>query len=160
LLTAADSLDAFSEAADYAVVGPTDNRVQEADTTGFPFNTVCHLGRDFGDGRLRGCSGVLIAPTIVLTAAHCLYSLLLGRAPRRILVHPGRRDRDTLPFGSREAAHAYIPRGFVGARGGVPVRRSTIMVSSRYPLRSAASTALCHSIRQPMQNWRQSSAAG
>src|ERR1700730_2568828 len=115
-------LDAFVEQADYAVIGPTDNRVQEADTTGFPFNTVCHLGRDFGDGRLRGCSGVLIAPTIVLTAAHCLYSLLLGRAPRRILVHPGRRDRDTLPFGSREAAHAYIPRGFVGARGGVPVR--------------------------------------
>ena len=45
-------LDAFVEQVDFAVIGPTDNRLQEADTTRFPFNTVCHLGRDFGDGQL------------------------------------------------------------------------------------------------------------
>src|SRR5262249_4841484 len=86
---AVDRLDAFVEVADYAVVGPTDNRVQEANTRRFPFNTICYLGRDFGDGRLRGCSGVLIAPRLVLTAAHCLYNLLLGRAPSRLVVMPG-----------------------------------------------------------------------
>jgi V8-like Glu-specific endopeptidase len=107
-------LDAFVEQVDFAVIGPTDNRLQEADTTRFPFNTVCHLGRDFGDGRLRGCSGVLIGPTTVLTAAHCLFNLLLGIAPRRILVSPARRDRDTLPFGYRLASRAYIARGFLG----------------------------------------------
>jgi V8-like Glu-specific endopeptidase len=114
---ALDRLDAFVDLADYAVVGPTDNRVQEADTRRFPFNTICFLGRDFGDGRLRGCSGVLVAPRLVVTAAHCLYSLLLRRAPGRLVVMPGRRDRDRLPFGWRPAARAYVPRGFVGGRG-------------------------------------------
>jgi len=95
-------------------VGPTDNRVQVADTRQFPFNTICHLGRDFGDGRLRGCSGVLIAPMLVLTAAHCLYSLLLRRAPRGIVVTPGRRDRDTMPYGSLRALRAYVAREFAG----------------------------------------------
>ena len=111
---AAEKLDAFAEAADYAVVGPTDNRVQAADTTRFPFNTVCHLERDFGDGRLRGCSGVLIAPTLVFTAAHCLYSLLRRRAPRWIAVNPARRDRDTKPFGALQASRAYVAQGFIG----------------------------------------------
>jgi V8-like Glu-specific endopeptidase len=110
----AERLDAFAEAADYAIVGPTDNRVQVADTTRFPFNTICHLGRDFGDGRLRGCSGVLIAPALVLTAAHCLYNLLLRRAPRRIIVSPARRDRDTMPYGSLRALRAYVAREFAG----------------------------------------------
>jgi V8-like Glu-specific endopeptidase len=122
---AADRLDAFAEAADYAVVGPTDNRVQEADTTRFPFSTVCHLGRDFGDGRLRGCSGVLIAPMLVLTAGHCLYNLLLRRAPRGIVVSPARRDRDTMPFGSIQASQAYVARGFIGPQGRRPTRIRT-----------------------------------
>jgi V8-like Glu-specific endopeptidase len=119
---ARDRLDKFVDLADYAVVGPTDNRVQEADTRRFPFNTICFLGRDFGDGRLRGCSGVLVAPRLVLTAAHCLYNLVLRRAPSRIVVMPGRRDRDSLPFGARPAARAYVPRGFLGERGRVPAR--------------------------------------
>jgi len=107
-------LDAFVEQADYAVIGPTDNRVQQADTTRFPFNTICHLGRDFGDGRLRGCTGVLIEPTAVLTAAHCLFSLVRRAAPRRILVSPARRDRDTLPFGFRAGSRAYVACRFLG----------------------------------------------
>jgi len=109
-----EGLDAFVEQADYAVIGPTDNRVQQADTTRFPFSTICHLGRDFGDGRLRGCTGVLIGPTAVLTAAHCLFSLVRRAAPRRILVSPARRDRDTLPFGFRSTSRAYVARRFLG----------------------------------------------
>jgi V8-like Glu-specific endopeptidase len=122
---AADELLAFAQVADRAVIGPTDNRVQQADTTRFPFNTVCHIERDFGDGRLRGCSGVLIAPTVVLTAAHCLYNLLLRRAPGRIIVSPGRRDRDTAPYGSIEASRAYAAREFVGARRRRPIHIRT-----------------------------------
>ena len=45
---------AHEEDADYAVVGPTDGRLHISDTRRFPYNTICHLGRDFGNGKLQG----------------------------------------------------------------------------------------------------------
>jgi V8-like Glu-specific endopeptidase len=123
-VAAEDWLDAFAERTDYAVVGPRDNRVQLIATTRFPLNTICHLGRDFGDGKLRGCTGFLIAPRVVVTAGHCLYNVLLRRAPRRIVVMPGRRDRDTLPYGAQEASRAFVARSFIQRPRGVPFRRA------------------------------------
>lgn len=102
--------------ADLALVGPVDNRVHEARTTRYPYNTVCHLGRDFGDGRWRGCSGVLVGPRRLLTAAHCLFSLKLRRPPQRLRVVPGRADRDSMPYGTRLAVAAYIPWRFLQPR--------------------------------------------
>ena len=102
--------------ADYALVGPIDNRLQEIATHRFPFNTICHLGRDFGIGVRWGCSGALFRPRRLITAAHCLFSLKINRAPARIMVAPGRRDRDVLPYGQRAAIAAYVPRGFISAR--------------------------------------------
>lgn len=104
------------ETSDYALVGPTDNRIHELRTERFPYSTVCHLGRNFGDGLLRGCSGVLIGPRRLLTAAHCLYSPKLGRPPLRVRIAPGRADRDRFPFGTIDAAAAYVPRRFISPR--------------------------------------------
>lgn len=77
---------------DRALVGPIDSRIHEIRTTQFPFNTVCHIGRDFGNNQWSGCSGILIGPRIVLTAAHCLFSHIRGGSPRRIKIIPGRAD--------------------------------------------------------------------
>lgn len=109
--------NAFIEDIDRAIIGPHDNRRHTYDTRQFPFNTVCHLLRDFGNGRWLGASGVLIAPNIVLTAAHCLYKHRLGRGPRRLQVAPGRSDRDTLPFGRVTAERWYVPHSYIRAKG-------------------------------------------
>jgi hypothetical protein len=101
------------EEEDSAVIGPVDNRVQEVDTQRFPWNTICHLCRTFPSVPCSGCSGTLIAPNIVLTAGHCLWSQKFSGPPRSIRVAPGRIDRDTAPYGTIKAAHYWVPRGFI-----------------------------------------------
>ena len=103
----------FEDDGDLAVIGPVDSRVQEIDTTRFPWNTIVHLCRDFGDGACRGCSGILIGRRLALTAAHCLWNIARAAAPRRIMVMPGRRDRLTKPYGAIESREYWIPRGFI-----------------------------------------------
>lgn len=107
---------AFEDETDYAVIGPYDGREQTYDTRQFPYNSVCHLLRDFGNGRWLGASGVLIAPNVVLTAAHCLYKHRLRRGPMRLLAAPGRGDRDKLPFGKIAATRFYVPLDYIKAQ--------------------------------------------
>ena len=110
-----DFLEDMAGEIDYALVGPRDNRVHEIRTKQFPFNTICHLGRDFGNGLWSGCTGALISPRTVLTAGHCVYSHKRGRAPVRIRVVPGRSDRDTMPYGYIISRHYYVPRRYFNA---------------------------------------------
>jgi V8-like Glu-specific endopeptidase len=106
-------LHGLVEEEDSAVIGPVDNRIQEVETGRFPWNTICHLCRAYPGIACAGCSGTLVAPDIVLTAGHCLWSLRFNGPPRSIEVAPGRVDRDTLPFGAIKAARFWVPRGFI-----------------------------------------------
>ncbi len=81
------AIERFDEDTDYVVFG-VDNRFQvraqrqRPSTLLFPFNTICLLEREAGRG-FTTCTGTLIAPQVVLTAAHCL------RNNTRIRVTPG-----------------------------------------------------------------------
>jgi glutamyl endopeptidase len=101
-------LDRITDEADYAIVGPRDDRTRVTHTRSFPYSAVCHIERDFGDGRLSGCSAFLIGPTTLLTAGHCIASALRLRlgvpgVAKRIRVTPGRDGKAGRPFGSQWA---------------------------------------------------------
>lgn len=98
------ALDRFTDEADYAVVGPHDGRTRVVHTNRRPHSAVCQIERDFGDGRLTGCTGFLISPTRLLTAAHCIMSPLrrrlgLPHMATRIRVVPGKAGLNVHPFG-------------------------------------------------------------
>jgi glutamyl endopeptidase len=102
------ALDRLADEADYAVVGPTDGRRRVLHTDRRPHSAVCQIERDFGDGRLTGCTAFLIGPTRLLTAAHCITSpirhrLGLPSQAVRIRVTPGRGSSAARPFGSQWA---------------------------------------------------------
>ena len=111
-------LDRLADRADYAIVGPTDGRTRVLQTSRPPYAAVCQIERDFGDGRLSGCSGFLVSPSVVVTAGHCVFSrprhLLLRRgAPQRIRVTPARDGTGPPPFGYQWAVRWYAHRRFV-----------------------------------------------
>lgn len=114
-------LDHFTDAADYAIIGPTDGRRRVINASIPPFASICHVQRDFGTGRLSGCSGFLIAPTVVMTAGHCVFSRkrLARRAnpiPKKILITPARNGpADRTPFGNQWASRWYVHGEFANA---------------------------------------------
>ena len=113
-------LDRLADAADYAVIGPVDGRRQVLQTRRAPFNAVCRLERDFGNGRISGCTGFLIGPRLVLTAGHCLYSparRALGGQPTPRMIHalPGQADGIERPFGRHPAKRWFVHRRYMRA---------------------------------------------
>jgi V8-like Glu-specific endopeptidase len=108
-------LDRMADEADYAVIGPVDGRRRITNTARFPYHAICHLERVFDDGSRSGATGFLVAPNIVLTAAHCLMSparRLMGRnpVPRTIRIFPGRNG--VANSGALAAASFYVPRPY------------------------------------------------
>ena len=107
------ALDRFTDEADYAVVGSTDGRTRVHNTNRRPHSAVCQIERDFGDGRLSGCTAFLISPTRLLTAAHCIMSPLrrglgLPHIATRIRVVPGKSGRNVRPFGMQWARSWHV----------------------------------------------------
>lgn len=86
------------------VIG-VDTRVLVSPATAAPFRYICNLV----DGNFPMCSGTLIAPNVVLTAAHCLR----GKNPNNMTVVPG-RDGLNFPFGTAHAVGFNFATGFNG----------------------------------------------
>jgi V8-like Glu-specific endopeptidase len=105
-----------AERARYQRIFPPDDRVRVTPTTSFPASAIVLLVGETADQRLFSCSGTLIGPAVVLTAAHCLYLAETGGWVARLAVVPGadrQRGQLVTPFGTASAIDASVPRGWV-----------------------------------------------
>lgn len=91
------------------IIGLADTRVRVTNTSAAPYRYICNL--EFNGSPM--CSGTLIAPNVVLTAAHCLHDRITNRIrdARRMTVIPG-RDAARRPFGTAQALQFNFASGF------------------------------------------------
>ena len=89
------------------------DRVQVADTTVPPYRSVGLIEAQSANGNIYYCTGTLVGPRTVLTAAHCLYSHEDGGWMSEFRFLPGVADQETVPFGVFDQEAAYVMNGFV-----------------------------------------------
>jgi len=89
-----------------------DDRVQIPNTKAYPFKVFGYIQATSKNGQ-GSCSGTLIGPRTVLTAAHCVYSNEDGGWLTDVLFAPGLNGLDDAPFGVFAAESTSIVEGFV-----------------------------------------------
>lgn len=88
----------------------TDSRVQVKDTTKYPWRAYVALNTSAGR-----CTGSLVAPDVVVTAAHCIVEDAGTVDPdwaTGVTVWPGRNGRST-PYGHCGKKQLWAPRGWI-----------------------------------------------
>lgn len=99
----------------FKAVWGSDSRVL-VNSQGFPYSAVGRLTLDFEEKRAL-CTGALIGPSSVLTAAHCIYDRQLGRFARALTFSPAQMGRSSRPYGSATSVHFSAYEGFVDQGG-------------------------------------------
>jgi len=121
------------------IIGRRDTRVPVSDTRAAPYRYICNL---VYNGRPAG-SGTLIAPNVVLTAAHVLHDKSTDRHknPAGMVVIPGRnadrRRGDFRPFGTARAVRFRFAPGYRGRRDNV-TRNDYAVAYLRQPIGNVA----------------------
>lgn len=111
--------DAIESRLGASLVTLPDERLRVSPTTALPFSAVSQIIAFDAAGDGITCSGALIAPDVVLTAAHCLFNAgSLGGWADAIAVIPaldGLDSSDELiaPYGVRAAGNAWVPDGWI-----------------------------------------------
>jgi V8-like Glu-specific endopeptidase len=84
-------------------------------TTGYPYSAAVEMVVDF-QGHPITCSGAMIDPTHVLTAAHCLYDPNEGGLADSVTVYAGRNGETVEPFGAANGTHVSVHALYVSGR--------------------------------------------
>jgi V8-like Glu-specific endopeptidase len=88
-----------------------------SNTDVWPWRALVFLDRTLANGAASWCSGTLVGPDTVLTAAHCLFDRPSGGWAQRVRVVPGKRGPSTSvvdePNGSQYAQTYEVPTEWV-----------------------------------------------
>ncbi len=103
-----------STAIERPLVDDVDDRERVTDTSSFPWNVISILYVGFEDGTYGRCTGTLISPYAILTAAHCVHNQDWGGYAQSMSAAPGQGQPSFSgpvhqPYGEEFARFAVVP---------------------------------------------------
>lgn len=90
----------------------TDDRVQVTDTASRPRSAVVFMFVTWPSDNVTTCSGFMVGPRLVATAAHCIYSSEEGGWAVAVDAYPGTSTSRVLPFGGADGVALHAVRGW------------------------------------------------